>query len=198
MRPIPMMLGAMCTGLFALLLFAEAGSDTGFTPLQIIELYGSPCRAQAHTVGDEEVAFACAFDPTLEAGIARVPEIAQEAVASFTLLERDVVQNTPVERHTLRVRVATLRLEDGSECARTEPEETVFAGAKRLAFTCAAGRFGLVGPFERFENMLLAERVSLTEGGGLEPYGTTILPVTSITLDAETPLPQIEPPESAR
>lgn len=184
-----MLLGAMCTGLFALLVFAEAGSDSGFTPLQTIELYGSPCRAQTHTVGNEQVAFVCAFDPTLEVGIARVPEIAQGAVATFTLFERDVVRHAPVESHALRVRVATLRLEDGSECVRTEPGETVFAGAERLVFTCAAGRFGLVGPFERFENMLLAERVSLAEAGSLEPYSTTILPITSLTLDAETPLP---------
>lgn len=171
------------------MIFAKAGSDTGFSPLRTIELYGSPCRSQVHRIGGAEVAFVCEFDHTLEAGIARVPEMAQGDIATLMLLEKGVAKNTPLERKAFRVRVAKVQLEDGSECTHIGEGETVFAGAKRLAFVCSSGRFGLIGPFERFENMLLAERVALSAGGGLEPYATTILPITSLTLDAETPLP---------
>ncbi len=189
MKGIAMMVGAMCTGFFALTFPARAGSDAGFSSLQTIELYGSPCRSQVERVGGASVAFVCEFDHTLAAGILRVPEMSEGDVARLTLLEKNLERGTPLERHALRVRVAKVRLEDGSECARVASEKMIFVGSKRVAFICASGNFGLIGPFERLEGMLLAERVALPEDAGLESYGTTILPITAITLDAETPLP---------
>lgn len=175
---------ALLSGLFSLM--ARAGEGDVFEPLTSVTLFGSVCSAGEHEVAGEGVVFVCEFDHTVQAGLAHMPRFTSDFTASLSVVQRKLGAGTPLERRSVRGVVSRIRLYDGTECLSSGGGATLALDGKRLNFTCAPGRFVLLGPLQSLGNTLLAERVVLeqTETGFVKTRDE-IVPVEAITVDAE-------------